>query len=114
VLDAQGNVVADSTGLAPRHANRADKDYFKVHAAKPDAGLFLSQPFTDGAADRWSVGLSRRINAKDGSFDGILVGTIADAPHLIRQADAVLYAAKGAGRNRVVCSEVSEAMRAAA
>ena len=33
---------------------------------------------------------------------------------LIRQADAVLYAAKGAGRNRVVCSELSEAMRAAA
>jgi len=76
VLDAQGNVVANSTGLALRHANLADKDYFKIHAAKPDAGLFLSQPFTDGAADRWSVGLSRRINAKDGSFDGVVVGTI--------------------------------------
>ncbi|SDR51719.1 diguanylate cyclase [Rhizobiales bacterium GAS191] len=76
VLDAQGKVVADSAGIAPRQADLAGQDYFKIHAADAHAGLFISKPFIARSVDQWSIGLSRRLNRPDGSFDGVVVGTI--------------------------------------
>ena len=76
VLDAQGNVVGDSTSVTPRKGNFADRDYFKSHQARPDVGLFISHPFMARFADSWSIGLARRLDRPDGSFDGVVVGTI--------------------------------------
>lgn len=75
VLDANGDVLADSKQVRPRANNLGDREYFKVQKEK-DVGLYISAPFISRIDGAWSVALSRRIDREDGAFGGIIVGTI--------------------------------------
>lgn len=75
VLDAAGNVTLDSRTLSPRPANFADRDFFRVHQARPDAGLFISAPWVTSDGE-YLISLSRRVSGRDGSFDGIVAGSM--------------------------------------
>ncbi|MGO4304162.1 sensor domain-containing diguanylate cyclase [Cupriavidus sp. RAF12] len=77
VTDAHGDLVLDSRIWPPRPVNVADRDYFQAHLKSPTAGVFVSQPFQPRmTADNKSIGISRRLSAPDGSFAGIVVGTL--------------------------------------
>lgn len=77
VLDSKGGIVADSTSVLPHMLNFADRDYFRVHRDRADAGLFISMPFLSrlrgGDA---SMAISRRLAGPDGGFAGVVVGTM--------------------------------------
>ena len=77
-LDDQGNISLDSLGYPVRAGNFADRDYFKVHRdSARDIGLYVSEPFRARLHnDAWMLSVSRRINKPDGSFGGIVSGTI--------------------------------------
>lgn len=77
VTDAAGNVIFDSRSLTPRTLNLASRDYFVAQRDAPNAGLYVSRPFIprEGPAQA-SLGLSRRLSNPDGSFAGIVVGTM--------------------------------------
>jgi diguanylate cyclase (GGDEF)-like protein len=77
VLDEAGNVVIDSKSESPRRVNVGDRDYFKVHRDSPNVGLYVSHPFEprlNGGGT--SIALSRRLSHPDGSFAGVVVGTM--------------------------------------
>lgn len=77
VVDEAGNVEFDSQAYPPRRVNLADRDYFRVQRDSPNVGLYVSQPFRprlSGSGD--SIALSRRISRPDGSFGGVVVGTL--------------------------------------
>ena len=77
VLDERGNVRFDSRAWPPRTNNLADRDYFKVQRDSPDAGLYISHPFSpSGTSEDLRIALSRRISRPDGSFGGVVVGTM--------------------------------------
>jgi hypothetical protein len=77
VFDENGNVRFDSQSSPPRKINVADRDYFQVQRDSPDVGLYISRPFMPKAAGKEiSIALSRRISRPDGSFGGVVVGTI--------------------------------------
>ncbi|MEZ2147938.1 sensor domain-containing diguanylate cyclase [Bradyrhizobium sp. DN5] len=75
VLDATGNVRLDSRTLTPRPTNFANRDFFRVHQARPDAGLFISAPWVTSGGE-YLISLSRRISGRDGSFDGVVAGSM--------------------------------------
>ncbi|CAG9273501.1 Diguanylate cyclase [Paraburkholderia unamae] len=77
VTDAAGAVVFDSRAVPPRELNVADRDYFTAQRDSPHVGLYLSRPFIprDGPANA-TIGLSRRLSNPDGSFAGVVVGTM--------------------------------------
>ena len=54
--------------------NRGDEEYFQVHRDNPDVGLFISRPMLHRGA--YSIVLSRRITGADGSFLGVVAGSI--------------------------------------
>ena len=57
--------------------NFADRDYFQVHAQRPDLGLYISRPFTSRLGHgEPSIALSRRLPDKDGRFAGIVAGAL--------------------------------------
>ena len=78
VMDPQGNIVLDSRATPPRQGNFADRDYFAVHRDGKVRGLYISKPYASrlrhGAL---TIALSRRITRPDGSFGGIVVGTLS-------------------------------------
>lgn len=78
VTDTTGRVVIDSRSVPARDVQLGDRDYFRVQQANPNAGLFISRPFTPRAvvgADT-TIGLSRRLDDAGGKFTGIVVGTL--------------------------------------
>jgi diguanylate cyclase (GGDEF)-like protein len=74
VFDAEGRLTVDASTLDPVPENRADEEYFKVHRDQPDAGLFVSRPMLHRSA--YAIVLSRRITGRDGSFLGVVAGSI--------------------------------------
>jgi PAS domain S-box-containing protein len=76
VLDDTGKVTIDSRQVTPPDRNFADRDFFRAHRDQQRGGLYLSAPFTDGPAGNWSIALSRRLEHPDGSFAGVVFGTL--------------------------------------
>ena len=77
VLDESGNAILDSQSVPPRHINSTDRSYFFVHRNSPNVGLYVSPPFESRLAhDGLRIALSRRISHPDGSFAGVVVGTL--------------------------------------
>jgi diguanylate cyclase (GGDEF)-like protein len=74
VLDAQGKLTHDAASLDPMPEDRSDEEYFQVHRASPDLGLYMSRPMLRRGA--YSIVLSRRINDADGGFLGVVAGSI--------------------------------------
>jgi diguanylate cyclase (GGDEF)-like protein len=78
VLDANGLIVLDSLASPVRRGNFADREYFRIHHdAAQDIGLYISKPFQARLQGSiWSISLSRRVTRPDGSFGGIVSGTV--------------------------------------
>ena len=80
LLDKQGNVIADSSLITPKPGNFADRDYFQVHVANRDSGMFISRPFKPRCdcvdADEWRISFSRRISSPSGEFLGVAVASM--------------------------------------
>jgi len=74
VFDPQGQLAIDASTLDPQPENRANEEYFTVHRDRPDAGLFISRPTLHRGA--YAIVLSRRIGGPDGSFLGVVAGSI--------------------------------------
>ena len=75
-LDEKGSIFLDSHGFPPRQGNFVDREYFKAHQDS-NIGLYVSQPYMARLQENiWSISVSRRINKPDGSFGGIVSGTI--------------------------------------
>lgn len=78
VLDADGSIILDSLSSPARHGTFADREYFRIHRdTAHDIGLYISKPFMARLqGEIWSVSLSRRVTRPDGSFGGIVSGTV--------------------------------------
>ena len=77
VLDANGDVVEDSTSLVPHKLKLGDRDYFQVHQRDPDVGLYISRAFKSRIGDgdlRFAI--SRRIPDRAGKFVGVVSATL--------------------------------------
>jgi len=73
IVDALGNVVADSESGRPREETVADHDYFLAQRDQQGLGLYISAPVKDRlgyGAD--SVALSRKLLDGNGAFAGIV------------------------------------------
>jgi diguanylate cyclase (GGDEF)-like protein len=75
VIDSAGQVTTDSAFEIPPAVNYAQRDFFQVHRQRSDAGLYISRPWIASSGE-YLVSLSRRIDGPDGSFDGIVAGTM--------------------------------------
>lgn len=76
VLDTLGNIRFDSHAWPPRSGNYADREYFKLQRDQPGLGLYISRPLTSRLTGKPVLVFSRRINRADGSFGGVVLGTV--------------------------------------
>ena len=76
VLDEHADLVMDSRRPDVARVNYLDRDYFQAQAARADLGLFISRPLISRTDGQPIIGLSRRISKPDGSFGGVVAGTL--------------------------------------
>ena len=74
VFDATGKLIADASSLDPLPEDRSGEEYFYVHRDRSDVGLFISRPMLHRGS--YAIVLSRRIFGEDGSFLGVVAGSI--------------------------------------
>src|SRR5579871_3845253 len=74
VFDPTGKLIVDASTLDPLPEDRSGEEYFQIHRDQPDAGLFISRPMLHRGA--YAIVLSRRITGEDGSFLGVVAGSI--------------------------------------
>jgi PAS domain S-box-containing protein len=70
--DKNGLLFSDSV-TSPEPINIGKREHFRVHADNPDVGLFIGKPVQGYGTGEWSIYLSRRLSAPDGSFAGVVV-----------------------------------------
>jgi two-component system sensor histidine kinase/response regulator len=105
-----GVILGTTEGKAPVTVSVADEDYFRWHVDHPGDSLFIGKPVAGRGASRWSIPLSRRLNAPDGSFAGVLIVSL-DPYYLARFYETVDIGPGGTvmlvGRDGVVRARVS-------
>ncbi len=79
MLDSAGARVVSSAPDGLPDASDADRAYFQHHRTHADRGLHLAGPVRSKADGSWILVASRRLDAADGRFAGIVMVTIADA-----------------------------------
>ena len=78
VINERGDIIMDSRFIPARVGNFADRDYFTFHRDNSNAGLYISKPYASRLRDgALTIALSRRITRADGSFGGVVVGTLS-------------------------------------
>ncbi|WP_109512977.1 sensor domain-containing diguanylate cyclase [Pseudomonas ovata] len=76
IYDANGRwVVTDKLGT-PESANNADRDYFIYHRTHTDRDVRISKVVSSRSTKELIIPVSRRLNNPDGSFAGVMLGTV--------------------------------------
>jgi diguanylate cyclase (GGDEF)-like protein len=78
LIDRNGNVIS-TTLEQPILSNLSDRSYFQLHRSRPDVGLYIDKPDVGRLSGRKIIRFSRRLNAADGSFDGVVAISVKPA-----------------------------------
>jgi signal transduction histidine kinase/DNA-binding response OmpR family regulator len=109
MTDRDGTIVGTTEGPAPVAVSVRNEEFFLHHLSRADDGLFIGKP-VKGGAGRWTIPLSRRLNAPDGSFAGVLIVSL-DPYYLARFYETVDLGTGGTvmlvGRDGIVRARVS-------
>ena len=78
IANVHGDVIyRDRTDPGSPANNIADRDHFIYARNNPDSGLIISKPLFGRYSKKWQFNVDRRINNPDGSFAGIVYGSIS-------------------------------------
>jgi two-component system, sensor histidine kinase and response regulator len=109
IINRDGVVLGTTEGPATVRVSVRAADYFLHHVDHNDDGLFFGKPI-QGASGHWLIPLSRRLNAPDGGFAGV-VAVMLDAYYLARFYETVDLGHEGTvmlvGRDGVVRARVT-------
>ena len=112
VIDRNGNRLASTRSNALNGPDLATRSYFQAHKHAPFIGLLINEPVPGIRSGKALIRFTRRLNAADGSFDGIVVVSVEpgffasfveesnlnkSAFHAVRRSDGVSLASR-AGR----------------
>ncbi|HUB14345.1 MAG TPA: ATP-binding protein [Acetobacteraceae bacterium] len=76
VLDATGGVIADSEFATTQTHNWASRDYFIAEKKSDSDPLYIGKPFLIQVGQSPTISISRRIENPNGSFAGVVVGSM--------------------------------------
>jgi len=76
ITNVHGDVIRGLGMVKGSHVNLANRPYFTQLARDPHAGIVISKPLVSRVSGEWEIVLARRLNDRDGRFDGVVYATI--------------------------------------
>ncbi|WP_426808233.1 diguanylate cyclase [Pseudomonas sp. WOUb67] len=76
VYGPDGSWIVTDQAAIPPNANNADRDYFTYHRNHTDRGVHIGSVVRSRSTGDLIIPISRRLEYADGSFAGVLLGTI--------------------------------------
>jgi diguanylate cyclase (GGDEF)-like protein/PAS domain S-box-containing protein len=76
VVNARGDVLAESHASPAQAARFSDWEYFRRHRDTPGESMLVSAPFHGRVSAAWVISMSHRYNGPDGRFGGIVVAHV--------------------------------------
>lgn len=76
IYDSKGNWVVTSEGTVLPQRNNSDRAYFRYHQQNPGNGVHISEVIRSRINGDLIIPISMRLNNLDGSFRGVLLGTV--------------------------------------
>ncbi|MDW8848031.1 diguanylate cyclase [Erwinia sp. MMLR14_017] len=76
IYDSKGNWVITSQGPVRQQSNNSDRAYFRYHQQNPGDGVHISEVIRSRTNGDLIIPISMRLNNLDGSFRGVLLGTL--------------------------------------
>ncbi len=89
IIGADGRLRASSLSKNPAPVDLSDREHFRVHRDNSNLGLFVGKPVLGRVSKQMTIQVTRRLQAADGSFGGVLVFSLNpdDLTSLHRQID---------------------------
>src|SRR5262245_9564042 len=110
MTDKTGMLVARNRPMPSPAVDLSGREHFRVHADGDRDDLFISKPVLGRTSGEWSIQLTRRLNAADGSFDGVVISSI-DPSYLARFYESIDVSSQGmvllAGLDGIVRARVA-------
>lgn len=76
VYGPSGAWIVNSQPGPPARLNNSDRDYFIYHKTHSTRSPHIGSPIRSKSTGEWIVTISRRLNARDGTFAGVILATI--------------------------------------
>ncbi|WP_113405885.1 hybrid sensor histidine kinase/response regulator [Rhizobium sp. SYY.PMSO] len=76
VIGADGYISHDTDYPSTPRVSLADREYYRVHKLDASVQMHISGPLKSRSVGVWFISMSRRINAANGDFRGIVVAAV--------------------------------------
>lgn len=73
IVGPDGRLVTTSLSRKPEPIDLSDREHFRIHKTNPNLGLFIGKPVLGRVSKQVTIQVTRRLEAPDGSFGGVLV-----------------------------------------
>src|SRR6266850_7432511 len=79
IIGPDGKLVSTTLDPAPQPLDLSDREHVRVHLDGGFQGIFIGKPVIDRVSRKTTINLTRRVDAADGSFLGIIMFALAPA-----------------------------------
>jgi len=79
VIGSDGRLVSSTRDPAPPQLDLSDREHFRIHLDGQFQGIFIGKPMIGPDSLKTEINLTRRVDAEDGTFLGVIMFTLAPA-----------------------------------